>query len=89
MSRKPDYRGTAKVFRSGGSQAVRLPAQCRFETAEVEIIKVGNEITLRPPGKNWGAWFDSGSCGSLPLRDQPALDERDVHPGATMAKDKE
>ena len=73
----PDYRGIAKVFWSGRSQAVRLPAQCRFETSEVEIVKVGDEVTLRPRGKNWRAWFDSGSRGSLPPRDQPALEERD------------
>lgn len=78
MSREQDYRGTAKVFWSGGSQAVRLPAQCRFETSEVEIVKAGNVVTLRPLGKDWRAWFDSGSTGSLPPRDQPALEERDV-----------
>ena len=77
MSREPDYRGTAEVFWSGGSQAVRLPAQCRFETSEVEIVKVGNEVTLRPRRKDWRAWFDSGSRGSLPPRDQPAPEERD------------
>ena len=77
MSRKPDYRGTAKVFRSGGSQAVRLPAPCRFETSEVEIVKVGDEVTLRPLRKNWRAWFDSGSRGSLSPRDQPDPEERD------------
>ena len=76
MSTIPDYRGIAKVFWSGRSQAVRLPADCRFETSEVEIIKVGNEVTLRPRGKNWGVWFDSGPRGSLPPRDQPILEER-------------
>ncbi len=73
----PDFRGIAKVFWSGRSQAVRLPAQCRFETSEVEIVKVGKEVTLRPRGKDWGAWFDSDTRGSLPPRDQPALEERD------------
>ena len=76
MRREPDYRGTAEVFWSGGSQAVRLPPQCRFETSEVEIIKAGNEVTLRPLGKDWRAWFDSGSTGSLPPRDPPSLEER-------------
>ncbi|MCY3737268.1 MAG: type II toxin-antitoxin system VapB family antitoxin [Gemmatimonadaceae bacterium] len=73
----PDFQGIAKVFWSGRSQAVRLPAQCRFETSEVEIVKVGDEVTLRPRGKNWRAWFDCGSRGSLPPRDQPAIEERD------------
>jgi len=71
MNKEPDYRGVAKVFRSGRSQAVRLPAACRFETSEVEVIKEGNRLTLLPRGKNWGAYFDSKSRGSLPARRQP------------------
>lgn len=77
MSRNPDYRGIAKVFWSGRSQAVRLPAACRFATSEVEVIKEGDQVTLRPRGKNWAAYFDSDSRGSLPQRRQPRLEERD------------
>ena len=77
MAKVPDYRGIAKVFWSGRSQAVRLPAACRFETTEVEVIKEGDCLTLRPRGKDWGAYFDSETRGSLPARRQPPLDERD------------
>ena len=77
MAKAPDYRGVAKVFWSGRSQAVRLPAACRFETTEVEVIKEGDCLTLRPRGKDWGAYFDSETRGSLPARRQPPLDERD------------
>ena len=76
MARTPDYQGVAKVFWSGRSQAVRLPAPCRFNTTEVEVIKDGDQLILRPRGKNWAAYFDSGSRGSLPQRRQPPLDER-------------
>lgn len=38
---------TAKVFRSGNSQAVRLPKQFRLKSKEVEITKRGDEIVLR------------------------------------------
>jgi antitoxin VapB len=38
---------TAKVFKSGNSQAVRLPKQFRFKTKEVEISRRGDEIILR------------------------------------------
>lgn len=38
---------TAKVFRSGNSQAVRLPKQFRFTGEEVEIFRRGDEIVLR------------------------------------------
>jgi antitoxin VapB len=39
--------GTARVFRSGNSQAVRLPKEFRFKSKEVEIFRRGNEIVLR------------------------------------------
>ena len=77
MDETVQYRGIAKVFWSGRSQAVRLPAPCRFDGSEVEVIKRGDSLTLRPRGKNWGAYFDSRSRGSLPERRQPPLDERD------------
>ena len=38
---------TARVFKSGNSQAVRLPKQFRVKTKELEIEKRGNEIILR------------------------------------------
>ena len=39
--------GTAKVFRSGNSQAVRLPKEFRFKSKEVEIFRRGSDIVLR------------------------------------------
>ena len=77
MTKIPDYRGVAEVFWSGRSQAVRLPAPGRFETSEVDVLKEGDCLTLRPSGKNWAAHFDSDTRGSLPERHQPILDERD------------
>jgi len=38
---------TARVFRSGNSQAVRLPKQFRLSGKEVEIFRRGDEIVLR------------------------------------------
>jgi antitoxin VapB len=38
---------TARVFRSGNSQAVRLPKQFRVNSKEVEISRNGDEIVLR------------------------------------------
>ena len=38
---------TARVFRSGNSQAVRLPKQFRLKSKEVEIFRRGEEIVLR------------------------------------------
>ena len=42
---------TARVFRSGNSQAVRLPKEYRFKGAEVEIFRRGDEIVLREKGE--------------------------------------
>lgn len=38
---------TARVFKSGNSQAVRLPKEFRFNGKEVEIFRRGDEIVLR------------------------------------------
>ncbi len=38
---------TARVFKSGNSQAVRLPKEFRVNTSEVEIFRRGEEIVLR------------------------------------------
>jgi antitoxin VapB len=47
----------AKVFWSGGSQAVRLPKRFRLKSQEVGISKRGNEIILKPLPDTW-AWLD-------------------------------
>jgi antitoxin VapB len=36
----------AKLFMHGGSQAVRLPKEFRFEGTEVHVRRVGNEVVL-------------------------------------------
>jgi antitoxin VapB len=41
--------GTARVFRSGNSQTVRLPKQFRIRCKEVQIFRRGDEIVLREP----------------------------------------
>ena len=37
----------AKVFRSGNSQAVRMPKKFRLKSKEVDIYRRGEEIVLR------------------------------------------
>jgi len=45
--------GTAKLFRTGRSQAVRLPKEFRFEGEEVGINRVGDMVVLFPRKKGW------------------------------------
>ena len=44
---------TAKIIKNGGSQAVRLPKDCRFDGAEVNVHKVGNIVFLISPENEW------------------------------------
>jgi antitoxin VapB len=50
--------GTARVFRSGNSQAVRLPKEFRLKSEEVEIFRRGEEIVLREKEGNMVRAFD-------------------------------
>jgi len=49
---------TAKIFRNGNSQAVRLPKAFQFDTDEVEILKRGDEVILRRKRQDLAAAFD-------------------------------
>ena len=49
---------TTRVFKSGNSQAVRLPQQFRFRTAEVEVYRRGDEIVLREIGSGLSRAFE-------------------------------
>jgi antitoxin VapB len=42
---------TTRVFKSGNSQAVRLPKQFRFHGKQVEIFRRGDEVVLREKSK--------------------------------------
>ena len=44
---------TAKVFVNGGSQAVRLPKECRFKDDEVMVNRIGNIVMLLPKDDPW------------------------------------
>jgi len=44
---------TAKLFKNGRSQAVRLPKEYSFQGTDVLIQKVGSSVILFPKGKEW------------------------------------
>lgn len=50
---------TAKIFRSGNSQAVRIPKEFQLEGDEVEIQRRGATLVLRPKRTSWTAWTES------------------------------
>lgn len=51
--------GTARVFRSGNSQAVRIPKEFRLPDAEVEITRHGDALILRPKRRSWAPLIES------------------------------
>ncbi len=67
---------TARVFKSGNSQAVRLPKEFRFRSKEVEIFRRGGEVILREKSKGMARAFEL--IASLPIED--LADERDESP---------
>ena len=48
---------TAKLFKNGGSQAVRLPKEFRLEGDEVFVRLDGDTIILSPKPKSWKDFF--------------------------------
>jgi antitoxin VapB len=73
----------AKLFTTGGSQAVRLPAEFRFEGDEVEIRRdpLTGDVVLSKPTASWGEYFEWVRTLRLPSdflreRDQPEDDLR-------------
>lgn len=65
----------AKVFKSGGSQAVRLPKGYRFEGQdEVLISRNGQRVILEPRRRTWTpAFLDlAGASDNFPYPPEPA-----------------
>ena len=49
---------TTKVFKSGNSQAVRLPRDFRVECEEVLIRKQGKNIIISPLPASWNGFME-------------------------------
>lgn len=72
---------TAKIFKNGQSQAVRLPKEFRFDDTEVFIKKSGDIVHLIPRSASWNSLFDSLSKFSsdfMEERVQPELEKRET-----------
>ena len=79
-------RHTAKLFKNGRSQAVRLPAKYRFDCKEVYIHKdpeTGDVIISRKPGGSWDDLFKLIDRKKVPAdfmdnRDNTIEEEKDL-----------
>ena len=72
---------TAKIFKNGNSQAVRLPKAYQFDVSEVQIFRRGDEVVLKRKPRNLSKAFelltkmsddfmDEGRC-------QPSIQDRE------------
>ncbi len=82
-SRSGPAQKTAKLFKNGRSQAVRLPKEFRFEGTEVAIRRdpaTGGVVLSQPkapvePKRSWQEWFDYLDSLDIP----EDVFEREVH----------
>jgi len=72
---------TVKVFRSGNSQAIRIPKEYAIDDSELFIHKVGNSIILTSRDDLWSSFRNSINNFSDDLflegREQPEMEERE------------
>ncbi|MGZ0707744.1 type II toxin-antitoxin system antitoxin VapB [Coraliomargarita sp. W4R53] len=72
---------TAKLFKNGRSQAVRLPKEYRFSGERVIIKRMGKGIILMPEEGSWESLIESThefSEDFMQVRDQGAQQEREA-----------
>ena len=74
---------TAKLFKNGRSQAVRLPREFRFEGDRVSVRRSGRGLLVEPVFTDVSAWFAELDRLASELlmpegRQQPPTPKRDV-----------
>ena len=72
---------TAKLFKNGNSQAVRLPKEFRFEGDEVIVKRIGNAVVLLPREAFYDTLIDSLDMFSgdfMESREQSEAQEREA-----------
>ncbi len=74
---------TAKLFMSGRSQAIRLPAKLRLDAKEVRIEQVGHALWVQAepePGQNMADWLAKFYQTTEPLPAAYLADRMDEPP---------
>lgn len=72
---------TAKIFKSGNSQAIRLPKAYRFEGKKVYLKRIGNALLLIPEENAWNTLIEGVNQFSADFmieREQPEEQEREA-----------
>ena len=69
---------TARLFKNGRSQAVRIPKEMEFQAEEVEVVPMGEGLYIYPVAQD--AWSHTKSvaesAGNFPEHLPPAPDQK-------------
>ncbi len=74
---------TAKLFMSGRSQAIRLPAKLRLQAQQVRIEQIGNALWVQPEtaaSDNMGQWLQEFYATTEALPPDFLADRNDAPP---------
>lgn len=74
---------TAKLFMSGRSQAIRLPAKLRLQAKEVRIEQMGDALWLRPQteaSQDMSQWLAEFYAQTPALPDEFLAERQDALP---------
>jgi antitoxin VapB len=74
---------TAKLFMSGRSQAIRLPAKLRLQAQEVRIEQIGSALWVQPQNAgsaSLGEWLQEFYATTEPLPADFLPDRHDAPP---------
>jgi len=74
---------TAKLFMSGRSQAIRLPARLRLAASEVVIEQIGSALWVQPKTaatSDMGAWLEAFYASTEPLPQDFLAERQDAPP---------
>lgn len=65
---------TVSIFKNGKNQAIRLPADMAYEgVGELEIIRDGDTITLRPVRPSWLTLAELSKADADFLEERPSV----------------
>jgi len=65
---------TVSIFKNGKNQAIRLPKDMEFNgLSELEIVKEGDTIILRPPRPSWRSLLNCESADDDFLNDRDEI----------------
>jgi antitoxin VapB len=74
---------TAKLFMSGRSQAIRLPARLRLAASEVIIEQIGSALWVQPQPasvSDMGVWLQAFYASTEPLPEDFLAERQDAPP---------